>query len=104
MNPELNEVLLEYHQFSDVFDKQHSKLLSEHRPYDLTIQMAKNSLPLLGPIYSLSAIELQTLREFINENIKTGAIWPSQSPGGAPVLFVKKEQGSEIMCGLPWPK
>jgi len=101
MNPELNEVLLEYHQFLDIFDKQHSKLLSEHRPYDLTIQMVKDSL---GPIYSLLAIELQTLREFIDENIKTGAIRPSQSPGGALVLFVKKEQRSEIMYGLPWPK
>ena len=87
MNPELNEVLPEYHQFSDVFDKQYSKLLPEHYPYDLTIQITKNLLPPLGPIYLLSVIELQTLQEFINENIKTGVIRLSQSPEGAPVLF-----------------
>jgi len=87
MNPELNEVLPEYHQFSDVFDKQYSKLLPEHHPYDLTIQITKNLLPPLGPIYLLSVIELQTLQEFINENIKTGVIRLSQSPEGAPVLF-----------------
>jgi len=74
INPELNEVPLEYHQFSDMFDKQCLKLLPEHCPYDLTIQMAEDFLPPLGPIYLLLVIELQTLQEFINENLKMGAI------------------------------
>jgi len=73
-NLELNEVPPEYHQFSNVFDKQCLKLLPEHHPYDLTIRMAENSSPLLGPIYSLSMIKLQTLQEFIDENLRTGAI------------------------------
>jgi len=91
MNPELNKVPPEYYQFSDLFDKQCSKLLLEHCPYDLTIWMAEDLSPPLGPIYSLSAIELQTLWEFIDENLKTGAIQPSQLPEGALVLFVKKK-------------
>jgi len=36
---------------------------------------------------------MQTLQKVINKNIKSGAIWPSQSPKEALVLFVKKKNG-----------
>ena len=74
VDPRLNEIPTEYHQFRDVFDKQNSRLLPGHRPYDLTIRMEEGSVPPLGPIYPLSALELQTLREFIEDNIKIGSI------------------------------
>jgi len=60
--------------------------------------MEKGTTPPLGPIYSLLTLELQTLREFLDENLRTGTICPSQSPGGAPVLFVKKKNGSLRLC------
>ena len=65
---------MEYHQFTDVFDKQHSRLLPEHCLYNLTIQTIGDSLLFLGPIYSLSMLEMQTLWEFTDENIKSGTI------------------------------
>ena len=94
----LSNIPLEYRQFADVFDKQCSKLLPGHCPYDLAIRMEEGTTPPLGPIYSLSALELQVLREFIDENTKTGTIRPSHSPGGAPVLFVKKKNGDLRLC------
>ena len=42
----------------------------------------------------MSASQLQTLQEFINENTKTSIIRPSNSPCGAPVLFVKKKDST----------
>jgi len=57
----LNKVPLEYHQFADVFDKQRLKTLPDYCPYDLSIQMTEGMLLPLGPIYSLSTLELQTL-------------------------------------------
>jgi len=60
--------------------------------------MAEDLLPPLGPIYSLSVIELQTLQEFIDENLKMRAIWPSQLPGEALVLFVKKKNRDLRLC------
>jgi hypothetical protein len=44
-----------------------------------------------GPIYLLSEFELKTLREFIDENLKTGFICLSNSLFGAPVLFIEKK-------------
>jgi hypothetical protein len=47
-----------------------------------------------GLIYPLSEFELKTLWEFIDENLQTSFIHPSNSLFGAPVLFIKKKDGS----------
>jgi hypothetical protein len=95
---DLSSVPEEYHEFADVFSKRKAFSLAEHRPYDLKINIDENSAPPLGPIYSLSAVELETLREFIDENLAVGFIRPTRSPCGAPVLFVKKKDGSLRLC------
>jgi len=96
--PDLSAIPKEYHEFADVFSKKRADHLAEHRPYDLKINIDEGSMPPLGPIYSLSAVELETLRNFIDENIATGFIRPTRSPYGASVLFVKKKDGSLRLC------
>ena len=49
-------------------------------------------------LYTLSASELEALKEFIEENLNMGFIQPTSSPHGAPVLFVKKKNGSLRLC------
>jgi len=39
-------------------------------------------------------LKLKTFYEFIKENIKTSIIYPLQSPGGTPVLFLKKKNSA----------
>ena len=48
--------------------------------------------------YSLSQSELQTLREFIDEHLRIGFICLTTSPHGAPVLFIRKKDGSLRLC------
>ncbi|KAJ8469582.1 hypothetical protein ONZ51_g8881 [Trametes cubensis] len=96
--PDLTGVPEEYHEFADVFSKTKADILPEHRPYDLKIDLEEGATPPLGPIYSLSKLELDTLREYIDENLRSGFIRPSNSPCGAPVLFVKKKDGSLRLC------
>ena len=88
----------EYKDYTNVFSKQKAKLLLDHRPYDLTIHLEEGKTPPLGPIYSLLSLELQTLCEFLDENLKTRTIRTSNSPCGVPVLFVKKKDGSLHLC------
>jgi len=95
---DLSNVPKEYWQFSDIFYKQKAKSLPSHRSYDLSIQIEEGFSPPFGPIYSLFTVELQTLREFIEENIKTGIIRPSNSPCRSLVLFVRKKDGSLCLC------
>ncbi|GKF72275.1 hypothetical protein Tco_0208389, partial [Tanacetum coccineum] len=54
-------------------------------------------LHLHGP-YRLAPSELKELSEQLKELSDKGFIRPSSSPWGAPVLFVKKKDGSFRMC------
>jgi hypothetical protein len=49
-------------------------------------------------MYSLSRTELEALRTFIEEHVHIGFICPSNSPHGAPILFVHKKDGSLCLC------
>jgi len=46
----------------------------------------------------LSKFEQETLKEFINKNLTNGFIHSTSSSHGAPVLFVKKKDGSLQLC------
>ncbi len=43
-------------------------------------------------------MELETLKTYIETNLKTGFIRPSKSPAEAPILFDKKSDGSLYLC------
>jgi hypothetical protein len=88
----------EYQDFSDVFSKACLKHLAPHRPYDLKIELEEGTVPCLGPVYSLSPPELKSLCDFIDKHFLLKFIQPSTSPFGAPVLFVKKKDGSLQLC------
>jgi Reverse transcriptase (RNA-dependent DNA polymerase) len=97
-DPDLENVPPIYHEFADVFSKQKADSLPPNRDCDLNINIEEGAKVLAGTTYALSESELKTLREFIDENLKTGFIRPSNSSFGAPVLFVKKKDGSLRLC------
>jgi hypothetical protein len=97
-NPDLKDVPEVYHEFADVFSRQKSNTLLPHWNCDLKINIDEGAKIPAGPIYPLSEFELKTLQEFIDENLKTGFIRPSNSLFGAPVLFIKKKDKSLRLC------
>ncbi|MBW0490308.1 hypothetical protein O181_030023 [Austropuccinia psidii MF-1] len=66
-----------YHQSLDVSSKVKADKLP-HRACDHHIEL-EGSLPPVGVIYSLSNQELDTLRDYISENLEEGFIQPSSS-------------------------
>ena len=96
--PNLSNVPSKYHEFANVFSKTKAETLPLHHPYNLKINLEEGAQPPVGPIYSLLASEQEALKEFIEENLNTGFIRPTSSPHGAPVLFVKKKDGSLRLC------
>jgi len=95
---DLGKVPEEYHEFTDVFSKTKADTLPPHQPYNLKINIEDGATPPHRPIYSLSQSKLKALREFIEENLSTGFIRPTRSLYGAPVLFIRKKDGSLRLC------
>ena len=87
-----------FHDFLHVFEKGKAQQLPPHRSYDHTIPLKPDSTPPFGPLYGMSHKELLVLKEYIEENLAKGFIRHSSSAAGAPVLFVKKSNGSLRYC------
>ena len=81
-----------------LFKKAVADVLPPHRQYDHKITLKEGFTPLFGLIFSLSIPELKALREWLDENLSKGFIRASLSPAGAPILFVKKSDGSLRLC------
>jgi hypothetical protein len=84
----------EFHEFLPLFDKVIADRLPPHRIYDHKIPLKDGFEPPFGPLYSLSRPELEALKVFLEENLEEDFIRQSSSPAGAPILFVKKGDGS----------
>ena len=88
----------EYHDFVPLFKKAVADVLPPHQQYDHKITLKEGFTPPFRPIYSLSIPELIALREWLDDNLSKGFIRASSSPAGAPILFVKKSDGSLGLC------
>jgi len=95
---DLSSIPEEYHKYIDIFSKSKAETLAPHHPYDLWINLEKDSYPPVGTIYSLFKFEQKVLKEFIDENLTNGFIRSTSSPHRAPVLFVKKKDGFLWLC------
>jgi hypothetical protein len=83
-----------YQPYTDVFSKRKGTTLPPRRPYDHKIDIELDTTPPFSPIYSLSEVEQLALREFLDENLANHFIRPSSSSAGAPILFIRKKDGS----------
>ncbi|KAF8752648.1 hypothetical protein RHS01_07613 [Rhizoctonia solani] len=92
-NP-LADLPTEYHKFARVFGEEEFKILPLHREYDIAIDLIPDAKLSPGPIYSMTNAESKVLKQHIDEELATGKICPSTSSAGAPVMFVKKADGS----------
>jgi len=88
----------DYHEYLPLFKKAVAEVLPPHCPYDHKIPLKEGFTPPFGPLYCLSKLELQALRQWIDENLSKGFIRASSSPASAPILFVKKKDGSLRLC------
>ncbi|QRW23269.1 Retrotransposable element Tf2 protein [Rhizoctonia solani] len=84
----------QYHKFAKVFGKEEFKVLPPHREYDIAIDLVPDAKLSPSPIYSMTDTETRALKQHIDEELATGKIRPSTLSTGAPVMFVKKADGS----------
>ncbi|GKA90269.1 putative reverse transcriptase domain-containing protein, partial [Tanacetum coccineum] len=68
------------------------------REIEFRIELIPGAVPIAKSPYRLAPSELEELSGQLKELQDKGFIRPSSSPWGAPVLFVKKKDGSFRMC------
>ncbi|GJX58901.1 putative reverse transcriptase domain-containing protein [Tanacetum coccineum] len=68
------------------------------RQVEFRIDLIPGATPIAKTPYRLAPSEMKELMSQLQELLDKGFIRPSSSPWGAPILFVKKKDGSMRMC------
>ena len=88
----------EYSSFASVFSKEATDHVPPSRPYDHEIYLDDFFTPKIGKVYPLSPDERKATEDFLDENLASGKIRPSNSPQASPFFFVKKKDGGLRPC------
>ena len=91
---DLPRVVCEY---VDVFPDELPRLPPQ-RVIDFGIELHPGTSPISITLHRMASVELQELRDQLQELLDKGFIRPSTSPWGAPVLFVKKKDKTLRLC------
>ena len=86
-----------FNEFGDVFPEELPGLPPE-REIEFEIELLPGVSPISQAPYRMAPVELKELKEQLQDLLDRGFIRPSFSPWGAPVLFVKKKDGSMRLC------
>ncbi|GJS10673.1 putative reverse transcriptase domain-containing protein [Tanacetum coccineum] len=74
------------------------------RQVEFRIDLIPGTAPVVRAPYRLAPFEMKELSVQLQELLEKGFILPSSSPWGAPVLFVKKNDGSFGICSSVYSK
>ena len=80
-------------EYLDVFPEELPGLPPQ-REIDFEIELLASSQPVSKTPYRMAPAELKELKNQLEELLQKGFIRPISSPWGAPVLFVKKKDGT----------
>ncbi|XP_074337615.1 uncharacterized protein LOC141674810 [Apium graveolens] len=84
-------------EFKDVFPDDLPRLPPD-REIEFMIDLTPGTTPISKSPYRMAPMEMKELATQLQELLDKGIIRPSVSPWGAPVLFVKKKDGSMRLC------
>jgi hypothetical protein len=92
----LNEIGIA-REYPDVFPEELAGMLPD-RDIEFIIELLPGMPPISKRPYRMHVNELVELKKQIAKLQSKGFIRPSSSPWGAPMLFVKKKDGTQWMC------
>ncbi|XP_071906060.1 uncharacterized protein [Coffea arabica] len=91
------EDVLVVREFSDVFPEELTTLPPE-REVEFKIDLVPGTAPISKTPYRMAPAELKELKIQLQDLLEKGFVKESDSPWGAPLLFVKKKDGSLRLC------
>ena len=87
-----------YDQHKKLFLPETGEKLAGRRTFDHAIDLVPGAIPRWGPIYPMSAHQLDLLDKYLKKMLQQGKVSESRSPAGAPILFVPQPDGSMRLC------
>ncbi|XP_071933149.1 uncharacterized protein [Coffea arabica] len=84
-------------EFPDVFPEE-LKTLPPDREVEFKIDLVPGTAPISKTPYRMAPAEMKELKIQLQDLLEKGFVKESDSPWGAPVLFVKKKDGSLRLC------
>ena len=81
----------QYTKYTKVFDEPKDGNLPPRWPFDHAIDLKETFVPKVAKTYLMNLKEMEPCKEFIDEHLKSGKIWKSQSPQVSPFFFVQKK-------------
>nr|XP_027090387.1 uncharacterized protein LOC113711418 [Coffea arabica] len=84
-------------EYPDVFSEELGSLPPE-REIEFKVDLVPETTPISKNPYRMAPAEVKELRVQLQDLLERGFIHESKSPWGAPVLFVKKKDGSLRLC------
>ncbi|KAA0063211.1 hypothetical protein E6C27_scaffold205G00190 [Cucumis melo var. makuwa] len=98
MNCHRKEVVFRKPGFAEVVFRDDLSGLPPDREIEFTIELLPGTAPISQAPYRMAPSELKELKMQLQELVDKGYIRPSVSSWGAPVLFVKKKDGTLRLC------
>ncbi len=92
------KLLIVYHDFLNIFDREKTTQLSLHWSYDHKIELKDKSQSSRSWLYFMLSYKLQKIKEYLEKNLKKKFITFSKASFASSILFVKKKDDSFRFC------
>ena len=87
-----------YTPYASVFLKEAMDHVSSSHPYNHEINLDEAFKPKISKVYTHSPEEQKTIKNFLDENLKTGKIHSLNSPQASSFFFIKKKKNGLCPC------
>ncbi len=102
LNELKKKLLIVYHDFLNVFDREKITQLSLHWSYNHKIELKEENQLSRSRLYFMLSYKLQKIKEYLKENLKKKFIILSKASFASSILFVKKKDDSLCFCMNYW--
>jgi len=98
LNKLKKKLLIVYHNFLNVFDREKTTQLPLHQLYDYKIELEDESQFFRSRLYLMLNHKLQKIKKYLEENLKKKFITFSKAFFASSILFVEKKDDSLCFC------
>ena len=92
----------QYTKYAKVFNEPGEGELPPRWSFDHGIDLKETFILKVAMTYPMNPKEMEVCKAFIDEHLKSGKIWKSQSPQASPFFFIQKKDGGLRPCQDFW--